>query len=134
MRTNPYREAVFPQTITRTVADLKARLQHDYEQAYPNLAEIIHIVLDEEEAKAWELSFPHLFLPDLVEAHIAKLNLPPADTRHDDVIVPHDFTKPDAAPPRRRRSRKPHSAGCITRFLPRHALPRGRSSSIPDRQ
>jgi hypothetical protein len=31
-------------------------------------------VLDEEEAKAWDLSFfPHLFLPDLVEAHIATL-------------------------------------------------------------
>jgi hypothetical protein len=69
--------AVFLQTVTGAVADLKNRLQHDYEQAYPNLAEIIHIVLDEEEANAWELSFPHLFLPDLVEAHIAKLNLQP---------------------------------------------------------
>ena len=86
--------AVFLQTVNGAVSDLKARLQYDYERAYPDLAEIIHIVLDEEETNAWELSlFPHLLLPDLVDAHIAKLNLQPADTAHDDVIVPHSFTK-----------------------------------------
>src|SRR5438876_8139432 len=87
--------AVFLQTVTGAVADLKNRLQHDYEQAYPNLSEIIHIVLDEEEANAWELSFPHLFLPDLVEAHIAKLNLQPAENKHESVLVPHNFAKID---------------------------------------
>ena len=85
--------AVFLQTVTGAVADLKNRLQHDYEQAYPNLGEIIHIVLDEEEANAWELSFPHLFLPDLVEAHIAKLNLQPAENKHDNVFVPRRLTE-----------------------------------------
>src|SRR2546425_10143018 len=84
--------AVFLQTVSDAVAKLKQQLQRDYEQAYPNLREIIHLVLDEEEAKAWELSlFPHLLLPDLVEAHITNLNLQPADTRHDDLLEPHYF-------------------------------------------
>ena len=83
---------VFLQTVSGAVARLKQRLQHDYEQAYPALSEIVHLVLDEEEAKAWELSpFPHLVLPDLVEAHITKLNLPPAHTKHEDVLAPRRF-------------------------------------------
>ena len=84
--------AVFLHTVSVAIAQLKQRLQQDYEQAYPGLGEIIHLVLDEEETKAWELSlFPHLLLPDLVEAHIAKLDLQPAETKHDDVLVPHRF-------------------------------------------
>jgi hypothetical protein len=84
--------AVFLQTVSAAVAQLKQKLQKDYQQAYPDLREIIHLVLDEEEAKAWELSlFPHLFLPDLVEAHVAKLGLQPAEAKHDDVMVPHRF-------------------------------------------
>ena len=82
---------VFLQTLTGALSELKNRLQHDYEQAYPGLAEIIHLILDEEEANAWELSFPHLFLPDLVEAHIAKLGLQPAGTRHDNVLTAHEI-------------------------------------------
>ena len=67
---------------------LKQQLQQDYEHAYPSLREIIHLVLDEEETRARELSgFPHLLLPDLVEAHVANLNLPPAKTKHDDLFV-----------------------------------------------
>ena len=88
--------AVFLQTVSVALAQLKQRLQLDYEQAYPDLREIVHLVLDEEETKAWELSsFPHLLLPDLVEAHVEKLNLQPADTRHDDLLVPHHFPKID---------------------------------------
>ena len=84
--------AVFLQTVSAALTQLKQRLQRDYEQAYPGLGEIIHLVLDEEETKAWDLSlFPHLFLPDLVEAHIAKLGLPAAETKHDDCLVPHPF-------------------------------------------
>lgn len=78
--TNP--TAVFSNVVSVALARLKQRLQQDYERAYPDLREIMHLVLDEEETKAWELSsFPHLLLPDLVEAHIAKLNLQPAETR-----------------------------------------------------
>jgi len=88
--------AVFLQTVSVAIAQLKQQLQRDYEQAYPDLREIVHLVLDEEETKAWELSsFPHLLLPDLVEAHVEKLNLQPADTRHDDLLVPHHFPKID---------------------------------------
>jgi hypothetical protein len=69
MKTNQsnYPAAVFLQTVSAAIAQLKQRLQRDYEQAYPGLREIVHLVLDEEETKAWELSlFPHLLLPDLV--------------------------------------------------------------------
>jgi hypothetical protein len=83
---------VFLQTVALAMNDLKQQLQRDYEEAYPELAEIVHLVLDEEESRAWNLTlFPHLLLPDLVEAHVAKLNLRPADTRHEDVLAPHRF-------------------------------------------
>jgi hypothetical protein len=79
MKTDQHPEpAVFPQNLPSAVSKLKNRLQREYEQAYPGLRDLIRIILDEEEAKAWTLSsFPHLFLPDLVEAHIAQLGLQP---------------------------------------------------------
>jgi hypothetical protein len=82
--------AGFRQTLTGALSKLKKRLKYDYEQAYPGLGDIIQLVLDEEEANAWELSFPHLFLPDLVEAHIAKLGLQPVGPPQDDVLTPPD--------------------------------------------
>jgi hypothetical protein len=96
--TNP--TAVFPNIVSVALARLKQRLQQDYERAYPDLREIVHLVLNEEESKAWELSsFPHLLLPDLVEAHIAKLNLQPAETRHDHLFLPNDFAEIDNSEP-----------------------------------
>jgi hypothetical protein len=96
MKTNKQPERVFLQTVSVALGQLKQRLQQDYEQAYPNLREIIHLVLDEEEMEAWELSlFPHLLLPDLVEAHIEKLNLRPVDTGHDKLLVPNPFPEID---------------------------------------
>jgi len=87
-------QAVFLQAVSAAVLQLKQQLQHDYEQAYPALREIIHLVLDEEETKAWDLTlFPHLLLPDLVEAHVAKLNLQPVETIHADVFAPHHFNE-----------------------------------------
>jgi hypothetical protein len=86
MKTNQPNQApavVFLQTVSVALAQLKQRLQQDYEQAYPDLGPIIRIVLDTEEARAWELTlFPHLLLPDMVEAHLASLNLRPDRTRH----------------------------------------------------
>ena len=83
---------VFLQTVSGAMAQLKKQLQYDYEQAYPELREIIHLVLDEEETNAWEMSsFPHLLLPDLVEAHVESLNLQPAPTKHYDVMIPHHY-------------------------------------------
>jgi hypothetical protein len=88
--------AAFLQTVSAAIAQLKQQLQRDYVQAYPGLHEIVHLVIDEEETKAWELSlFPHLLLPDLVEAHIEKLNLQAADTRHEDLPMPHPFPEID---------------------------------------
>jgi len=86
--------AVFLQNVSVAIAQLKQQLRHDYEQAYPDLREIIHLVLDEEETNARRLSaFPHLLLPDLVEAHIEKLNLQPAG--HEHLLLLHDFSNLD---------------------------------------
>jgi hypothetical protein len=83
---------VFLQTVSAAVTRLKQKLQQDYERVYPSLGEIIHLIVDEEEAKAWELSlFPHLFLPDLVEAHVTKLGLQSAPTKQNEVRGPHRF-------------------------------------------
>jgi hypothetical protein len=85
MKTQEHSEptAVFIQRVTAAVSELNDHLQQDYERTYPGLGKIIRIVVDEEEAKAWELSFfPHLFLPDMVNAHIATLGLEPAEKRH----------------------------------------------------
>jgi hypothetical protein len=93
MKTEEHLEptAVFIRRVTAAVSELKDHLQEDYESMYPDLGEIIRIVLDEEEAKAWELSFfPHLFLPDMVKAHVATLGLEPAETRHSDVVAAID--------------------------------------------
>ena len=94
METDQYNDpaAVFPQIVTNAVSKLKKRLQQDYERAYPDLGDLVRIVLDEEEARAWELSFPHLFFPDLVEAHITRLGLRPASTGEDRVRVPARFS------------------------------------------
>jgi hypothetical protein len=94
MKTDQYNDpaAVFPQIVSNAVSKLKNRLQQDYERAYPGLGDLVRIVLDEEEAKAWELSFPHLFLPDLVEAHITQLGLRPTEIRDDRVPAPADFS------------------------------------------
>src|SRR5213078_4379671 len=93
MKTDQYPDpaAVFPQIETNAVSRLKNRLQQEYERIYPDLGDLVRIVLDEEEAKAWELSFPHLFLPDLVEAHITQLGLRPADIAYDHVTAPTRF-------------------------------------------
>ena len=94
MKTDQYQDptAVFPQIVTNAVSKLKSRLQQDYERAYPDLGDLVRIVLDEEEAKAWDLSFPHLVLPDLVEAHITRLGLRPADIRDERVPGPALFS------------------------------------------
>jgi hypothetical protein len=84
--------AVFLQTLTDAILDLKNRLQQDYEQAYPGLGSVVRIVLDEEEEKAWDLSsFPHLLLPDLVETHMERLGLQPVSMRHDNLLAPGAF-------------------------------------------
>jgi hypothetical protein len=94
MKTDQHHEptrTIFLQTVSVAVSQLKQQLQQDYEQAYPELREIIHLVLDEEESRAWDLTlFPHLLLPDLVEARIATINLQPVETKHADIFAPRD--------------------------------------------
>jgi hypothetical protein len=91
---------VFLQTVGIAVGQLRQQLQRDYEESYPELREIIHLVLDEEESRAWKLTiFPHLLLPDLVEAHIANLNLRPVETKHEDVFAPHFHREIDVYQP-----------------------------------
>jgi hypothetical protein len=83
MKTHQLRESapLFPQMVSVALGGLKKRLQLRYQKAYPDSDEIIELVLDEEEAKAWEISvFPHLILPDLVDARIARLALQPGQT------------------------------------------------------
>lgn len=68
--------SVFHDSVSAAVRGLRLRLEKNYTKAYPDLADIIHLVLDQEEARAWQLSaFPHLLFPDLVEARIERLNL-----------------------------------------------------------
>ena len=86
--------AHFLQTLTGAILDLKNRVQQDYEQAYPGLANVVRIALDEEEEKAWDLSsFPHLLLPDLVETHMERLGLQPVSMRHDNLLAPTAFVE-----------------------------------------
>ena len=85
--TDQHPETVFLQNLPGAVSKLKNRLQREYEQVYPGLRDLIRIVLDEEEMRAWGLSrFPHLFLPDLVEAHIAQLGLQPV--KYENLLTP----------------------------------------------
>jgi hypothetical protein len=91
---------VFLQMVSVALMQLKQELQNDYEQAYPELREVIHLVLDEEESRARDLTlFPHLLLPDLVEAHVAKLNLRPVETKHEDVFASHSFSYAESSEP-----------------------------------
>ena len=91
MKTDEPTKLVFLQTVGIALRNLKRQLQHDYECAYPNLREIIRLILDEEELRAWNLTFfPHLVLPDLVEAHVARLNLQPIETKYADVFPTHE--------------------------------------------
>ena len=70
--------SVFHDSVSAAVRALRLRLEENYRKIYPDLADIIHLVLDQEEVRASRLSpFPHLLFPDLVEAHIERLNLQP---------------------------------------------------------
>ena len=60
MKTDIQPNPVFLQTVSVALAQLKQRLQQEYEQAYPDLREIIHLVLDDEEANAETMTAPKL--------------------------------------------------------------------------
>ena len=87
--------AVFLQTVSVAVAQLKQQLLRDYQQTYwdyPDVDRLIRIIVDAEEDRARELTaFPHLLLPDLVEAHLASLNLHRIRTNQGHVFAAEDF-------------------------------------------
>lgn len=95
MKTDQLQEPapIFAQIVSLAIGRLKKRLKRYYQKAYPDSGETIHLIIDEEEARAWEISFfPHLILPDLVDARIGKLGLQPGETRHGTGGLSHDFT------------------------------------------
>ena len=55
MKTDQLQEPapIFTQIVSLAIGHLKKRLQRYYQKAYPHLGEIIHLIIDEEEAKAW---------------------------------------------------------------------------------
>ena len=78
----PYVVGHFYEKLTRAVPQLSRRLQARYEGLHPRHRQLVRDVIADAEATAWELSnFPHLLLPDLVEARMAELALGPAFTR-----------------------------------------------------
>jgi hypothetical protein len=81
MKTDQSQETapLFAQMVSAALSRLKKRLKRYYQKAYPDSGEIIDLIIGEEEAEAWEISFfPHLILPDLVDARVGKLGLQPA--------------------------------------------------------
>jgi len=84
---------IFVEMVSVALGRLKKRLQRSYQKAYPDSAEIIHRVIDEEEAKAREISFfPHLVLSDLVDERIGKLGWQPVEARRHTAGLSRDFT------------------------------------------
>jgi hypothetical protein len=95
MKTDQLQEPapIFGQIVSLALGPLKKRLQRYYQNVYPHLGEIIRLIIDEEEAKAWEISlFPHLILPDLVDARIGELGFQADKVRHATAGISHDFT------------------------------------------
>jgi hypothetical protein len=85
--------SISAQIVSLAIGRLKKRLLRHYQKAYPDSGKIIRRMIEEEEAKAWEISFfPHLILPDLVDARVRKLGLQPDETRHDTVGLSPEFT------------------------------------------
>ena len=102
MKTYAHPEAAPDQleALMLAVSKLRKRLLQQYEQIYPDLGEIIRYVIKEEEANAWSLSrlFPHLVLPDLVEAHIRQLGLQPELIEPDEAVVRSTLPEPREVP------------------------------------
>src|SRR5262245_7108450 len=73
------------------LARLQRELRREYEKARPELRESIHLILDQEESRAWDLMlFPHLLLPDLVESRVTQLGLRSGETQQVEVSARND--------------------------------------------
>jgi hypothetical protein len=63
----------FYPSLTTAITELRERLRTRYQRIFPGQNALIDNVLEEAESVAWCTPFPHLFLPDLAEARIARL-------------------------------------------------------------
>ena len=68
---DPY--AGFYQSLSVSITELRERLRVRYERIFPGQKTLIEDVLEEAESAAWCTPFPHLFLPELAEARIARI-------------------------------------------------------------
>ena len=86
---------IFLETLTTALAQLKNRLQQNYEQVFPDLGDIIGFVIKAEEAEALRLSplFPHLVLPALVEEHMGQLGLQVVARPSENGLAPSAFAE-----------------------------------------
>jgi hypothetical protein len=67
---------VFCKRLMAALAELKVRLQAQYEDRFPGEKSRIQKAIEEAEVAAWRTRFPHLFLPDLAEEAIARGAMP----------------------------------------------------------
>jgi hypothetical protein len=94
-REAPQQIPIFLEALTAAIPRLKVRLQENYQQAYPDLGDIIAFVIKTEELEAWRLSplFPHLVLPALVEEHMTQLGLQVVADRPEKALAPSTFAE-----------------------------------------
>ena len=94
-REAPQQIPIFLEALTAAIPHLKNRLQKNYQQAYPDLGDIIAFVIKTEEIEAWRLSplFPHLVLPALVEEHMTQLGLQVVSGRQEKVLALSAFAE-----------------------------------------
>jgi len=65
--------AWFYQALATAITELRERLRARYERVFPGQKALIDNILEEAESVAWCTPFPHLFLPDLAEARMARI-------------------------------------------------------------
>ncbi len=63
----------YQQRLALRLGILRARLLRHYAALFPGHTSLIESVLDDAESTARRTPFPHLFLPDLAEARMARI-------------------------------------------------------------
>jgi hypothetical protein len=67
---------VFFKRLIAALANVKVRLQAQYEHRFPGEGSRVRKAIEEAEVAVWRTRFPHLFLPDLAEEAIARGAMP----------------------------------------------------------
>lgn len=68
----------FCRQLKEAIARTKDRLRAKYEELFPESGHHVDQAINEAEDLAWETPFPHLFLPDFVEARVNAITAQPA--------------------------------------------------------